>query len=251
MGRIPVCNPEARQGAPVKNSSRILALIPARGGSKRLPRKNVLDLRGKPLIAWTIEAALHCSAIDEVCVSTDDPEILDVSRKYGAKVPFVRPAGLAADTATSVQVAEHALAYYECVKRIPYDILIFLQPTSPLRTAGDIEGALALYFEKNARNVVSVCETDHSPLWCNTLPPNGSLKGFLRPDLKKVRSQDLPTYYRVNGSIYIIDTGEFRREKEFFLEGDAYAYVMPKERSIDIDNSMDLLIAETLMDSAK
>lgn len=232
------------------DGKRILALIPARGGSKRLPRKSVLPLQGKPLIAWTIEAALRCSAIDEVCVSTDDPEIRDVSLSHGAKVPFLRPTALASDTASSADVALHALDFYQQETGVSYDILILLQPTAPLRTTGDIEAALTLYFDRDARNVVSVCETDHSPLWCNTLPPDGSLGGFLRADLKRTRSQDLPTYYRVNGSIYIVDVAEFRTHKEFFLDDDSYAYIMPRERSIDIDDRLDLLFAEAAMSAS-
>lgn len=212
-----------------------------------MPRKSVLDLRGKPLIAWTIESALQCAEIDVVCVSTDDPEIRDVSLSHGAKVPFLRPTALASDTASSADVALHALDFYQRETGVLYDILVLLQPTSPLRTTGDIEAALEMYFSHDARNVVSVCETDHSPLWCNTLPPDGSLRGFLRPDLKKTRSQDLPTYYRVNGSIYIVDAEEFRKYKEFFLDDDSYAYIMPKERSIDIDDRLDLLFAEAAM----
>lgn len=224
-----------------------LAIIPARGGSKRLPRKAILPLGGKPLIVWTIEAALACSFIDTVCVSTDSEEIRNIALDYGAEAPFLRPAELGSDTATSVDVAEHALRFYEekCNKR--FDTLILLQPTSPLRGSEDIRAAMRLYAEKKARNVVSVCETEHSPLWCNTLPPDASLVGFIRPELKKVRSQDLPIFYRINGAIYIVDTEEFRDKREFFLESRSYAYIMPKQRSIDIDEELDLAFAETLM----
>jgi N-acylneuraminate cytidylyltransferase len=175
---------------------------------------------GKPLIVWTIEAALACSFIDTVCVSTDSEEIRNIALDYGAETPFLRPVELGSDTATSVDVAEHALRFYEekCNKR--FDTLILLQPTSPLRGSEDIRAAMRLYAEKKARNVVSVCETEHSPLWCNTLPPDASLVGFIRPELKKVRSQDLPIFYRINGAIYIVDTEEFATSGSSFLNRD-------------------------------
>jgi N-acylneuraminate cytidylyltransferase/CMP-N,N'-diacetyllegionaminic acid synthase len=148
---------------------RIIALVPARGGSKGLPGKNVLPLLGKPLIAWTIEQAKACSYIDRVMVTTDDDGIAAAAREFGADVPFKRPAHLATDAAKSLDVVLHALDWLEA-HGDRYDLLVLLQPTSPLRTAGDIGGALDLFISKNAGAVVSVCETDHHPYWSNTIP---------------------------------------------------------------------------------
>jgi CMP-N-acetylneuraminic acid synthetase len=181
----------------VLNGKTFLAVIPARGGSKRLPRKNVLDLAGKPLIAWTIEAAKQSKYIDHFVVSTDDQEITDVSKQFGAEV-LTRPGELATDTASSVDVVLHSIN----AQQKQYDYVILLQPTSPLRTAQHIDEAIELLFEKNANAIISVCETDHSPLWSNTLHEDGNMDNFIREEVKGKRSQDLPTYYRLNGAIF-------------------------------------------------
>lgn len=145
-----------------------LAIIPARGGSKRLPRKNVLDLCGKPLITWSIEAGLNSKYIDKVVVSSDDDEILEISRKFGAET-IKRPDELASDTATTFDAIKHTIDNLE-----KYDYIVLLQPTSPLRDQKHIDEAIELLVEKNADAVVSVCEMDHSPLWSNTLPQDGN-----------------------------------------------------------------------------
>ncbi len=226
-------------------SPRILGLIPARGGSKRLPRKNVLPMAGKPLIAWTIEAALASSVLDRVIVSTDDEEIATVSRGHGAGV-LERPPELASDSATGLAVMLHVLRVLaEQGER--YNYLALLQPTSPLRTAADIDGAIGLLLEKQADTVVSVCETDHPPEWSNTLPPDHSLAGFYRPDVRETRSQDLPISYRLNGAIYIYDCERLLRTASQDMDDNGYAYVMPRERSIDIDSEIDFAIAELLL----
>ena len=229
------------------NGKRIIAILPARGGSKRLPGKNIRDLNGKPLIAWTIDAALGSRYIDTVCVSTDDLTIKGIAERYGAEVPFLRPARLASDNASTVDVVEHAIEFYEQVQKEQYDILIVLQPTSPLRTATDIDESIESFLKKKAANVVSVCEVDHSPLWCNSLPDDLSLTGFIKPELRKMRSQDLPTFYRLNGAVYIILLEVFRQKKDLILCQNAYAYIMSKEHSIDIDDINDFIQAETVM----
>jgi len=225
------------------NNKRVLAIIPARGGSKRLPRKNVLPLAGKPLIVWSIEAALASVYIDKTIVSTDDAEIAEISRIAGASVPFMRPPELASDTATSADVVMHALDYLDS-QNDHYDYSVLLQPTSPLRTNTDIDAALELCIEKDANSIISVCETDHSPLWENTLPPDHSMVGFINESIAKLRSQDLPTYYRINGAIYISKTDDFKVRRTFFVPEKIYASIMPKERSIDIDTALDFAIAE-------
>ncbi len=215
-------------------SKRLLAVIPARGGSKRLPRKNVLDLAGKPLIAWTIQEALNCKYIDQVIVSTDDKEISDISKEYGADVPFFRPSELATDEAKTVDVVLHLLDELEKVGE-RYDYIILLQPTSPLRTAQNIDESVELLQMKNSDAVISVCESEHPPLWCNVLPDDMSMDNFLDASVKNKRSQDLPKQYRINGAIYISSVKKLKKENSFFLSNNCIAYIMKQNVSIDID----------------
>jgi CMP-N,N'-diacetyllegionaminic acid synthase len=218
-----------------------LAIIPARGGSKRLPRKNVLDLAGKPLIAWTIDAALNSSYIDNSVASSDDDEILAIADQCGIKT-LKRPDHLASDTATSFDAVKHAIE-----NSVKTDYVVLLQPTSPLRTAKHIDEAIELLISKNADAVISVCEMDHSPLWSNTLPENGSMEHFLRDEVKNKRSQDLEPYYRLNGALYVCKTDKLLSEKSFFLQHNIYAYLMDRKTSIDIDEITDMKMAEFFM----
>lgn len=222
-----------------------LALIPARAGSKRLPNKNLLPVAGKPLIAWTIEAALASGCFDRVLVSTDSEALADIAREHGAEVPFLRPAECSSDTASSMDVIRHALTWLEAESGVP-ETTTLLQPTSPLRTSDDIRAAFARFRDTGADSVVSVSEAEHSPLWSNTLPDDGSLAGFLRPEVLGKRSQDLPTYYRLNGAIYIARTASLLTQRSF-LGMNSYAYVMPAERAVDIDHRADLLLADILL----
>lgn len=223
-----------------------LAVIPARGGSKRLPRKNVLDLAGNPLIAWTIEAAKNSKYIDHFVVSTDDQEISDVSKKYGAEV-LTRPGELATDTASSVDVVLHAIA----AQSQSCDYVILLQPTSPLRTAEHIDEAIELLFEKSANAVISVCETDHSPLWANTLPEDGNMGSFIREEVQGKRSQDLPIFYQLNGAIYLVNAVNFKQSKSFIQATNSYAYIMSKKDSVDIDTDLDFEFVSLLINKVK
>ncbi len=226
----------------------VVALIPARGGSKGLPRKNLLPLGGKPLIAWTIEAANKAPEIDHVVVSTDSEEIADIARKYGADVPFLRPAALATDRANSIDVVLHTLDQLEAQgESIGY--IILLQPTSPLRTQDDIRRGFAVFDQGDfVQAVVSVTTPAHHPLWTNTLPENGWMGEFIRPEIFDKNRQELPLYYKLNGAIYIATAHYFRQEKTFIGDG-TYALVMDKERSVDIDSKMDFMIAEQLLRS--
>ena len=224
-----------------------LAIIPARGGSKRLPRKNVLDLAGKPLIAWTIEAALGCPFLDEVMVTTDDLEIAEVARQHGANVPFLRPAALASDTATSFDAIKHAIDYYRYELGKEFDFVVLLQPTSPLRNAQNISAAIELLMQKNADAVISVCEVDHSPLWMNTLPADHSMDNFLRDEVKNTRSQELAKNYRLNGAIYICKTSRLLEEKSLFISNNIFAFIMNKDNSVDIDDLSDFKYANFLL----
>ncbi|HFU75313.1 MAG TPA: acylneuraminate cytidylyltransferase family protein [Bacteroidetes bacterium] len=217
-----------------------LAVIPARGGSKRLPRKNILDLDGKPLIAYSIEAGFESNYIDEVVVSSDDHEILEIAQGYKAQ-SLKRPEALASDTATTVDAIKHTIENFD-----KYDYIVLLQPTSPLRDASHINEAIELLNEKDADAIVSVCEMEHSPLWANTLDDSLSLEGFLRDEVLNQRSQDLETYYRLNGAIYICKVEKFLEEKSFLLSKNTFAYVMSRECSIDIDEKIDFQIAKVL-----
>lgn len=220
-----------------------LAIIPARGGSKRLPRKNILDLAGKPLIAWSIEAGLNSKYIDKVIVSSDDAEILDISKQYNAQI-IVRPNYLASDTAITFDAIKHTIDNVE-----QYDYIVLLQATSPLRNNQHIDEAIELLESKNADAVVSVCEMDHSPLWSNTLDESLSMQGFLKDEVLNKRSQDLEKYFRLNGAIYICKTDELLEEKSFFLKENIYAYLMDRKSSIDIDEEIDFKIASVLMEN--
>ena len=221
-----------------------LAIIPARGGSKRLPRKNVLDLCGKPLIAHTIEAGLKSNYIDKVIVSSDDKEILEISKKFGAKT-VKRPDELASDLATTFDAIKHTIDN----NIDKYDYIVLLQPTSPLRNEKHIDEAIELLEEKKANAIISVCEMEHSPLWSNTLPNNGSMKGFLRDEILNKRSQDLEKYYRLNGAIYICRTDKLLEEKTFILKDEIYAYKMSRKFSIDIDEEIDFKLAKIYLDN--
>lgn len=214
-------------------SKSILALITARGGSKGLPRKNVLNAAGKPLIAWTVHAALAASAVSRVVLSTDDDEIMNVAAAAGCDIPFRRPAELATDEASSMDVVLHAL------QELPgYDFVALLQPTSPLRTGADIDAAFHLMNTHKAPACVSVTEVDQSPYWMYELAENDRLRSMLDPLPRVSRRQDLPPVYTLNGAIYIAKV-EWLLKSKNFLGPETVAYKMPKSRSIDIDNALD------------
>lgn len=218
-----------------------LAIIPARGGSKRLPRKNVLDLGGKPLISWSIEAGLKSKYIDKVVVSSDDDDILNISTKFCANI-IKRPDKLANDTATTFDAIKHTIENIE-----KYNYIVLLQATSPLRDEKHIDKAIELLGSKNADAIVSVSEMSHSPLWVNTLDESLSMEGFLRDEVLNKRSQDLDKYYRLNGAIYICKTEKLLEEKSFFLKKNIFAYKMDRKSSVDIDEEIDFQVAEFLI----
>lgn len=225
-----------------------IAIIPARSGSKGLRDKNIKLLDGKPLMAYTIEAAKASGQFDVIHVSTDSERYAEIAGNYGADVPFLRDQDLAGDTANTWDVLRAVLRKYEDLGK-KFDMVTLLQPTSPLRDAEDIKGACELFEKKNADSVVSVCMTEHSPLLCNTLDGNLSMKNFI--DMEKVgRRQGLPDYYRLNGAIYI-------QKVPLMMEGatlygdKSYAYVMKKEKSVDIDDAFDFLMAEAVVKSGK
>jgi len=225
----------------------ILGIIPARGGSKRLPNKNILDLNGKPLVAWTVEAGLKSKYIDRLMVSTDSIEIAEISKKYGAEIPFIRSVELASDTTTTTDVVIHTINYYKTILNKSFDFIILLQPTSPLRNSLDIDSAIEFLINKAADSIISVSVCEYSPLWSNTLSDNLSMKNFINEDLLNKRSQDLPQYYRLNGAIFICNTVKFIEEKTFFLKDNLFAYILGINKSIDIDTKDDFDFAKYLL----
>jgi len=221
----------------------IIAIIPARGGSKGIPRKNIKKLGSKPLIAYTIEEALKSKCLDHVFVSTEDPEIANISKEYGAQV-IDRPASLAKDTSKTVDAVLHAIEYLEREGIHPHTVVL-LQPTSPLRNIEDIDAAVNLFLDNECDSVISVCEPDHSPFWCFTMS-GMYLKPILDKKFDDTRRQDLPRVVTPNGAIYISSPETIRRYKGFY--GDwIIPYCMPPERSIDIDKPLDFTIAEVLI----
>ena len=224
---------------------RILAVIPARSGSKGLKDKNIKELNGKPLMAYTIEAARQSGIMDCIHVSTDSEQYAQIAREYGADVPFLRQPEYATDKAATWDVVKYVLGEYEA-RGGKFDYVMLLQPTTPLRTAEDITCAYHLLQEKHANAVVSVCEVDHSPLWTDTIPADGNMKGFVKKEYRELPRQAMPTYYRVNGAIYFVKTSELCDVSNMY-DDECYAYIMPTARSVDIDGALDFEFAEALM----
>ncbi len=225
-----------------------IAIIPARSGSKGLKDKNIKPLCGKPLIAYSIEAALKSGQFDEVMVSTDSEKYADIAMQYGASIPFLRSPEMSTDYASSWDTVAEVLNGYKRLGR-EFDTFCLLQPTSPLRTANDIIAAYELYRTKASFAVVSVCEAEHSPLWCGNLPENNELDSFLNPNSLK-RRQDGKKFYRLNGAIYIVDIKRFSTDKYLYQKG-SFAYIMEQNKSVDIDTELDFGFAELILSKLK
>lgn len=224
---------------------RILGRIPARAGSKGVPGKNIKLLAGKPLINYTIETAKASGIFDFLMVSTDGEEIAAAAAKAGAEVPFVRPSELATDDAKGIEVLYHAMDWCEENNK-NFDWIMLLQPASPLRSCEDILNACRIMIEHQAEAVVSVCEVEDHPWWCNTLPSDNSMNNFLRPDITRMNRQDLPVFYKINGAIYLAEW-DFICQRGSWYGPRTYAYIMPQERSLDIDSLIDFELAGVLM----
>lgn len=224
-------------------SRRVLAVIPARGGSKGVPGKNIQSVGGRPLIAWTIAAAKASTCIDRTILSSDDPAIIEVALEHGCEVPFKRSADLATDTATSVDVVLDALA------RTPgYDIVVLLQPTSPQRTAEDIDAVLDLLERTGAPSCASVCEAQDHPWLVFARDGEGRLQPFfLPPEPVSLRRQDLPPAYVLNGAVYAIRTDTLIARRSFFEPGVTVPFVMPIEKSLDVDTWSDIRRADEIL----
>ena len=218
-------------------TKKILSVIPARGGSKGLLRKNIIDLAGKPLIGWTIEASLNSKYITKTIVSSDDNEILDISSYYGAEI-IKRPLSLASDTANSESVVKHAIDHLEKQGEV-FDIVILLQPTSPLRDYRDINNAFEKMIASNASAIISVTEIDRKILKAFKNDSNGFLSPVSSKRYLFMRRQSLPSVFIPNGAIYIVSKNIFMESNSFFTDKTSY-FSMPLEKSIDIDSKDDL-----------
>jgi len=219
----------------------VLALIPARGGSKGIQRKNIKLLACKPLIEWTIDAAKQANCVDRIVVTTDDEEIAAVARSLGAEVPFMRPAELATDETPGIKPVLHA------IEQLPnYEWILLLQPTSPLRTHADIEAIWQLCQSSAAPSAVSITEVSKHPYWIYKQDEQGCLLPFIsgRPDI--TRRQDLPAAYALNGALYLAKT-EWLLHQGSFVGPETVGYVMPPERSADLDTEQDWRWVEFLI----
>jgi CMP-N-acetylneuraminic acid synthetase len=222
----------------------VLGLIPAKAGSTRFVRKNVALLRGKPLIGWAADAAREAGVIDRLILSTEDEEVAAAARAIGIEVPFLRPASLARDPAGVVDVALHALDALE-TGGARYEALVILLPTCPLRTSADIRAAFNLFRSRDEGSLMSVTEFDHTPFAALRLGEDGLVAPHF-PDYFGRKSQQMPPAYRPNGAIHVLDVARFRKSRSY-IAPPVIAYVMPRERSIDIDTALDLRFAETLL----
>lgn len=224
------------------NSNKILALIPARGGSKGIKNKNIINLGEKPLIAYSIIAGLESNYVDDVIVSTDSLEIAEVAKRYGAQVPFIRPSEYAQDNSKTIDAVLHAISFLKSQGRI-YDALLLLQPTQPLRTAEDIDGAIVTFYKSGA-DLASVCEVDNHPLLIRSIKDN-RLKSLLNVQ-STCRRQDMPVYYCVNGCIYINKIKNISNLTSF--NDNPVPFIMHKSHSVDIDEYEDLEKAKYYLD---
>jgi N-acylneuraminate cytidylyltransferase len=221
----------------------ILAIIPARGGSKGVVRKNIRQLGKKPLIAWTIEAAMGSDYIDRLILSSEDEEIIKIAKDWGCEVPFQRPMELAEDDTPGIAPVIHALEV------LPgFDYVVLLQPTSPLRQVVDIDGCIEKCIFSNAEACVSVTEVTESPYWMYTVTENERIESLVRVDKSFLRRQDLPQVFKLNGAVYVAQC-DWLKESKSFLSENTIAYVMPLHRSLDIDSELDLKIAEMIMEN--
>lgn len=224
--------------------SSVLGLIPAKGGSTRLAKKNIRLLGGKPLLAWAAEAAQQSGVIDRLIISTEDESIADVASQLGLEVPFLRPEELARDPAGVVDVALHALAELRSQGE-QYETLVIMLPTCPFRTAEDIRGAMSLFHSSRAQFLMSVSPYPHTPFAAMSLDEADRLTPFF-PEYIGKKSQELPTAYRCNGALHILNVAAFERERSYYAQP-LIGFPMPRERSIDIDTESDLREAERLL----
>lgn len=226
-----------------------IAIIPARSGSKGVKNKNIKTINGKTLIEYSVEAALKSAAFDTVFVSTDSSEYAAIAKSLGVDCHFLRSKNNSSDTASSWDAVREVINQFE-IEGFFYDEIMLLQPTSPLRTSKDITNAIDVMKAKSAYAVESVVEMDHSPLWSNTLPPDGNMKNFFNKYSNMPR-QSLPVYYRENGAIYLIKRFLLEKTDSAIFSEKCYAYIMPRERSVDIDDEIDFILASVMLGNNK
>ncbi len=229
---------------------KILCIIPARGGSKQLPGKNIKILAGKTLIAWTIDAAKNSNMVDRIIVSTDDLEIANIAKRYHAEVPFLRPKHISGDEASSADVVLHAVEWLSKNNNYYPEIILLLQPTSPLRITEDINNSIKLLFETNAESVIGVTEARPHPYLCKTINSKNRLEDFFNIPIKGICRQQFPEMVAINGAIYLISTKTIKRTKSFYTKN-TVPYYMPVERSIDIDTAWDFEIAQFIIENER
>lgn len=223
--------------------NKILSVIPARGGSKGIKDKNIIDLCGKPLIAYTIEEAMKSKFIDDVIISTDSRRIAEICTRYGAEIPFIRPVELALDRSKSIDVVLHAIKALKDNGRV-YDCIVLLQPTQPLRIVEDIDLAIETFYRHGKKGVVSISKVEDHPILMRTISGNGELQPLLNMS-STCRRQDMPDYYKVNGCVYVNAVDAIDEKTSF--NDNPIPCLMPEERSVDIDELKDLRIAKALM----
>lgn len=227
-------------------NKKVVAIIPARGGSKGLPRKNIKPLLGKPLIAWSIEQAHNSKYIDRVVVSTDDHEIENISKQFGAEIPFLRPEYLASDSASTIDVILHAVNFFEEANQ-SFDILVLLEPTSPLRESTDIDKALEMLIAApTAESIVGVSRVESTHPSFLVRLENNFLRPYINSDFKVIRRQDLEQLYFFEGTLYIAYTESLKKRKKYYHEN-ALGYIVPKWKSFEVDDELDFLIIETIL----
>ena len=227
--------------------TRRIAIIPARSGSKGLVDKNIRMINGKPLMVYTIEAAIRSHAFDTVFVSTDSKVYATIAERAGADVHFLRSETNSSDKASSWDTVREVISVFE-KENTSFDEIMLLQPTSPLRNSDDICNSIKIMESKNALAVESLTEMDHSPLWSNTLPADGNMEHFFN-EYSFLPRQSLPTYYRENGAIYLLKRELLNKPDSAMFTHRCYAYIMPRERSIDIDVELDLRLAEYIINN--
>jgi CMP-N,N'-diacetyllegionaminic acid synthase len=225
----------------------LLALIPARGGSKGIPRKNLVLLAGKPLVQYTLEAALASTRIDEILLSTDDEEIAACAAHCGLATRYRRPAELAGDASPMIAAVEHALLWYARERGQRPETLLVLQPTSPLRTAQDIDGAVASFGASGADTLASVHALGEHPSECVELEDDGWRYLVPPPPAAAGRQDYRGRFCFINGALYLVRTEVLLRERRFVIPGATQLYEMPRERGIDVDSPLDLALAEAVL----
>jgi N-acylneuraminate cytidylyltransferase len=228
------------------NGKSVLAIIPARGGSKEVPRKNIREIDGKPLIAWTIEEAKKSKYIDRMILSSDDEEIIRIARKWGCEVPFARPSSIARDDTPGIEPVLHA------IETLPekYDYVVLLQPTSPLRKAIDINECVKTCIVQCSNVCVSITQSTDTPYWMYHIGSDDRIYPIMTGNEKIQRRQDSPPVYVLNGAVYVAKTKWLLKNRSFITE-ETIGYIMPFDRSVDVDTELDIDIVSYLLQTRK